>query len=87
VGLLYHVGSYYGSHALLRDVCNEFDAWHGTCTKQNIASLESLGQTLPWAIVGGTGIYRNSRGDGTAQVPVDVPNQADANFVLNVVTG
>lgn len=50
-------------------------------------ALFGLGQTLPWAIVGGTGIYRDSRGDGTAQVPVDVPNQTDANFVLNVVTG
>lgn len=51
------------------------------------AALFSRGETLPWAIVGGTGIYRNARGDGTVQVPVDVPNQTDANFVLNVITG
>lgn len=43
------------------------------------------GQTLPWAIVGGTGTYRNARGDGTVQVPVDVPDQTDANCVLNVI--
>jgi hypothetical protein len=45
------------------------------------------GETLPFAIVGGTGIYRDARGDGTVQVPVNVPNQTDANFVLNVATG
>jgi hypothetical protein len=37
------------------------------------------------SIVGGTGIYRSARGDGTIQVPLDVPDQTDANFVLNVV--
>jgi hypothetical protein len=51
------------------------------------AAIFGRGGTLPWAIVGGTGIYRNACGDGTVQVPVDVPNQTDANFVLNVVTG
>ncbi|GAC1639186.1 MAG: hypothetical protein NVS4B6_09580 [Mycobacterium sp.] len=45
------------------------------------------GETVPLSIVGGTGIYRGARGDGTVQVPVDVPNQTDANFVLNVITG
>ncbi|MGB7795031.1 MAG: hypothetical protein WBL53_02035 [Pseudonocardiaceae bacterium] len=62
----------------------------GQITTQGLfdsAGLFGTGQTLPWAIVGGTGIYHNARGDGTAQVPVDVPNQTDANFVLNVVTG
>jgi hypothetical protein len=42
------------------------------------------GKTLPIAITGGTGEYRDARGDGTVQVPPDVPNQADANFVLTV---
>jgi hypothetical protein len=42
------------------------------------------GQTLPIAITGGTGDYRDARGDGTVQVPPDVPNQADANFVLTL---
>lgn len=51
------------------------------------AAIFGKGETLPWAIVGGTGIYRNARGDGTVQVPVNVPDQTDANFVLNVITG
>ena len=51
------------------------------------AALFSRGETLPCAIVGGTGTYRNARGDGTVQVPTNVPNQTDANFVLNVTTG
>jgi hypothetical protein len=51
------------------------------------AALFGKGETLPWAIVGGTGTYRNARGDGTVEVPVNVPNQTDANFVLNVITG
>jgi hypothetical protein len=62
----------------------------GQITMQGLFDNTALfvrGQTLPWAIVGGTGIYHNARGDGTAQVPVDVPNQTDANFVMNVVTG
>jgi hypothetical protein len=45
------------------------------------------GEAVPVAIVGGTGIYNTARGDGTAQVPPDVPNETDANYVLNVVTG
>ena len=51
------------------------------------AALFGRGETLPWAIVGGTGIYRNARGDGTVEVPVNVPNQTDFNAVLNVMTG
>jgi hypothetical protein len=43
------------------------------------------GETVRFAIVGGTGIYSNARGDGTVQVPPDVPNETDANYVLNVV--
>jgi hypothetical protein len=62
----------------------------GQITTQGLADSAALfgrGQTVPFAIVGGTGIYRNARGDGTVQVPVDVPNQTDANFVINAVTG
>ena len=61
----------------------------GQITAQGLADSAALfgrGETVPWAIVGGTGIYSNARGDGTVQVPVNVPNQTDANFVLNVVT-
>jgi hypothetical protein len=38
----------------------------------------------PLAITGGTGTYRNARGDGTSQLVPNVPNDTDANFVLNV---
>ena len=49
------------------------------------AAVFVTGATNPLSIVGGTGIYRNARGDGTIQVPPEVPNQTDANFVLNLV--
>ena len=39
---------------------------------------------IPSNIIGGTGIYQNAHGDGTIQIPPDVPNQTDANFVLNL---
>ena len=45
------------------------------------------GETVPMAIVGGTGIYSTARGDATVQIPPDVPNETDANYVFNVVTG
>lgn len=41
----------------------------------------------PGSCHGTYGIYRNARADGTIQVPPDVPNQTDANFVLKVLTG
>jgi hypothetical protein len=50
------------------------------------AALFVRGDPTPLYITGGTGMYRTARGDGTIQVPVDVPDQTDANFVLNVVT-
>jgi hypothetical protein len=43
------------------------------------------GKIVPVTITGGTGIYRNVRGDGTVEVPTNVPNQADADFVLHLV--
>jgi hypothetical protein len=45
----------------------------------------SAGQPGAVAIVGGTGIYANARGDGTIQVSPDAPT--DSTFVLNVFTG
>jgi hypothetical protein len=51
------------------------------------AALFGRGDKVPLSIVGGTGIYQNARGDGTVQVPPDVPNQTDANFVLNMTGG
>jgi hypothetical protein len=40
------------------------------------------GKTLAFPITGGSGIYRNVRGSGTVNVPQNVPNYTDANFVL-----
>jgi len=59
---------------------------HGQIEAQGLYDSSALfgGQTLPIAIIGGTGDYRDARGDGTVQVPPDVPNQADANFVLSI---
>jgi allene oxide cyclase-like protein len=45
------------------------------------------GETVPLSIVGGTGMYQNARGSGTVQIPMDVPDRADANFVLNLAGG
>lgn len=47
------------------------------------AALLGRGETVPLAILGGTGIYRDARGDGTLQIP----NQTDGNVVLNVIMG
>jgi hypothetical protein len=46
------------------------------------ADLFAKGKTVPWAVIGGTGIYRNAQGSGTVQVPPDVPNETDATFVF-----
>ena len=51
------------------------------------AALFQRGETVSLAITGGTGTYSNARGDATVQVPPEVPNQTDANFVLNVMSG
>lgn len=51
------------------------------------AALFGRGDAVPLSIVGGTGLYQNARGNGTVQVPPGVPNQTDANFVLNMTGG
>ena len=51
------------------------------------AAVIVRGDAVPISIVGGTGIYQNASGTGTLQVPPDVPNQTDANFVLNLTGG
>jgi hypothetical protein len=45
------------------------------------------GETVASPIRGGTGAYRGARGEGTVQVPDDVPNQTDANFLLHLTRG
>ena len=59
----------------------------GQITTQGLVDSTALfrsGKTLPMAIVGGTGRYQNARGEGTVQVPPNVPNDADANFTINL---
>ncbi|HTI76617.1 MAG TPA: hypothetical protein VL634_16575 [Mycobacterium sp.] len=51
------------------------------------AAVIVRGDAVPISIVGGTGMYQNASGTGTLQVPPDVPNQTDANFVLNLTSG
>ncbi|MDT5234386.1 MAG: hypothetical protein QOD36_2986 [Mycobacterium sp.] len=74
-----------------KQACNgTFNLAGGQIVVQGVADTAGLfasGDTTPLSIVGGTGIYQNARGTGTIQVPPDVPNQADANFVLNVTGG
>jgi hypothetical protein len=50
----------------------------------NLTAEEFGGMTVSFPITGGTGKYRDARGEGTVEVPQDVPNLADANFVLRV---
>ena len=74
-----------------QQACNStFNLAGGQIVTQGVADTAALfvrGDTVPQSIVGGSGIYKNARGAGTVQVPPEVPNQTDANFVLNVVTG
>ncbi len=50
----------------------------------SVTAEEFGGTTVSFPITGGTGDYRHARGEGTVQVPQDVPNLADANFVLRL---
>jgi hypothetical protein len=62
----------------------------GQITIQGLADTGAVfvrSETVPVSITGGTGIYSKARGDGTVRVLPNVPNQTDADFVLNVVTG
>lgn len=42
------------------------------------------GRTLTGPITGGSGRYRHARGEGTVHIPQDVPDLADAEFVLRL---
>ena len=50
----------------------------------NAADLFTTGKTLPFPVTGGTGSYVGDHGYGTVQVPPDVPNETDANFILHL---
>jgi hypothetical protein len=71
-----------------QSACNAtFNLAGGQIVVQGVADTHDLfvgGAAAPLSIVGGTGIYQGAHGDGTIQVPPDVPNQADAHFVLNL---
>jgi hypothetical protein len=77
-----------GNDTAGEQACNgTFNLAGGQIVVQGVADTAGLfgsGDTTPLSIVGGTGIYQNARGTGSIQVPPDVPNQADANFVLNL---
>jgi hypothetical protein len=71
-----------------QQACNgTFNLAGGQIVMQGVVDTAALfvrGDTAPHSIVGGTGMYQNARGDGTIQVPQDVPNLTDANIVLNL---
>lgn len=71
-----------------KQACNAtFNLAGGQIVVQGVddtAALFGRGDTVPLSIVGGTGMYQNAHGNGTVQVPPDVPNQTDANFVLTL---
>lgn len=70
--------------------CNAtFSLAGGQIVVQGVADTAKLfasGEAVALDIVGGTGSYQGAHGTGTIQVPTDVPNQTDANFVLNIAT-
>jgi hypothetical protein len=71
--------------------CNTtFNLAGGQIVIQGVADTAAVfhrGDVVPFSIVGGTGTYQNARGTGTIQVPPDVPDLTDANFVLNLAGG
>ena len=74
-----------------KSTCNgTFNLAGGQIVIQGVDETDAIftrGETVPLTIVGGNGIYQNAHGTGTVQVPPEVPNQTDANFVLNVIGG
>jgi hypothetical protein len=80
-----------GNETSGQSACNTtFNLAGGQLVVQGVVDTAAAmvrGETTPLNVVGGTGIYQNARGTGTVQVPPDVPNQTDANFVLNLTGG
>jgi hypothetical protein len=73
-----------------QSACNTtFNLAGGQIVIQGVADTAAVfnrGDVVPFNVVGGTGMYQNARGTGTIQVPQDVPNLTDANFVLNLTS-
>ena len=68
-------------------VCNvTLNLMGGQLVLQGTGDMEAA-DTHPLTVLGGNGIYQNATGSGTVQIPQDVPNQTDANFVLNLTSG
>jgi hypothetical protein len=66
-------------------ICSaDFTLAGGKINLEGLANTADIfgGKTVTAPITGGSGIYRNVHGEGTVNVPQDVPNLADANFVL-----
>jgi len=63
-----------------------FSLRNGQISSQGLFIAADLfgGKTLTFPITGGTGHYRHARGEGSVQIPTDVPDLADANFTLRL---
>ena len=55
----------------------------GQIVVQGVGDMDE-GDTHQLSVIGGNGIYQNAGGTGTVQIPPEVPNETDANFVLNL---
>jgi hypothetical protein len=76
-----------GNETSGQTTCNStFNLAGGQIVVQGVVDTAAFvrGDTVPLSIVGGNGIYQNASGNGTAQASAEVPNQTDANFVLNL---
>ena len=68
------------------DVCNAtLNLAGGQLVVQGTGDLQS-NDVHPLTVLGGNGIYTDAACTGTVQIPQDVPNQTDANFVLNLTS-
>lgn len=67
-----------------KSVCNAtLNLAGGQLVVQGVGDMGE-GDTHQLSVVGGNGIYQNVGGAGTIQIPPEVPNETDANFVLNL---
>jgi hypothetical protein len=67
-----------------KSVCNAtLNLAGGQIVVQGVGDMDE-GDTHQLSVIGGNGIYQNVGGTGTVQIPAEVPNETDANFVLNL---